>query len=228
MAISLDQIGMWAGFALTLMIFSYLLGDNFLYRLAVYALSGLAAGVLVMVTVETVLLPFLRAAANSGDVRAWSLALFPALLGLLLLLKGTQRYSHLGNLGLAWLIGVGAAVALVGAVTGTLIPLVASTAGSLRAPVSEGASGIPLANSFILVLGVVCTLIYFQHLARRSPGSEPGQVVTHRRPLARVLGAVGQGFIAIALGAIYGGAIVSGLTVLSERFAFLLTAAGGG
>jgi hypothetical protein len=43
-----------------------------------------------------------------------------------------------------------------------------------------------------------------------------------------VLGAVGQGFIAIALGAIYGGAILSGLAVLSERIAFLLGAIGGG
>ncbi len=228
MAISLDQVGLWAGFALTLMIFSYLLGDNFLYRIAVYALSGLAAGVLVMITVESVLLPFIRAAAASGDMRAWSLALFPALIGVLLLLKGTQRYSHVGNLGLAWLVGVGAAVALVGAITGTLIPLVASTAGSLSSPGVEAGGGVELANSFILVLGVVCTLLYFQHLARRSPGSEPGQLVAHRRPLARVLGAVGQGFIAVALGAIYGGAILSGLAVLSERFAFLLTAAGGG
>lgn len=229
MTISLDQIGLWVGFALTLMIFSYLLGDNFLYRIAIYALSGLAAGVLVVVTFESLLLPFFRAALGSGDIRAWSVAFFPVLLGVLLLLKGTRRYSHIGNLGLAYMVGVGAAVALLGAVSGTLIPLVASTANALRPPpVTAGEGNVALANGFILVLGVICTLIYFQHLARRAPGAEPGQVVALRRPFTRVLAAVGQGFIVVALGALYGGAILSGLVVLSERMAYLLTVVSGG
>lgn len=228
MAISLDQIGLWAGFALTLMIFSYLIGDNLLYRVAVYALSGLAAGVLVIVTVESALLPFFRAAAGTGDLQGWALALIPALFGLLLLLKGTSRYSRLGNIGLAYLVGVGAAVALLGAVSGTLIPLVASTTRGLRPPAGIDDGNFALANGFIAVLGVICTLLYFQHLARRAPGSEPGELVTRRRPFSRVMGAIGQGFIAVALGAIYGGAILSGLTVLSERIAFLLSAIGGG
>jgi hypothetical protein len=227
-AISLDQIGLWAGFALTLMVFSYLLGDNVLYRIAVYALSGLAAGVLVMVTVESALLPFFRAAFATGDVRGWALALIPVLLGLLLLLKGTRRFSRLGNIGLAYLVGVGAAVALLGAVSGTLLPLITSTTSTLRPPDGIDSGNFALVNGFVLVLGVVCTLIYFQHLARRAPGSEPGQLVARRRPFTRVLGAVGQGFIAIALGAIYGGAILSGLAVLSERIAFLLSTIGGG
>lgn len=229
MTLSLDQIGLWVGFALTLMIFSYLLGDNFLYRIAVYALAGLAAGILVVVTFENLLLPFYRAALGAGDIRAWSVALFPAMLGLLLLLKGTRRYSHIGNLGLAYMVGVGAAVALLGAVSGTLIPLVAGTANALRQPVvAAGEANVPLANGFILVLGVICTLIYFQHLARRAPGVEPGEVVARRRPFTRALAAVGQGFIVIALGALYGGAILSGLVVLSERMAFLLSVIGGG
>lgn len=228
MAISLDQIGLWAGFALTLMVFSYLLGDNFLYRIAVYALSGLAAGVLVVVTFDNLLIPFFGAAVGSGDIRAWAIVLFPVLLGILLLLKGTSRYSHIGNLGLAYMVGVGAAVALLGAVSGTLIPLVSSTAAALRPPPAEGGANLALANGFVLVLGVICTLIYFQHLARRVPGSEPGQVIARRRPFTRVLGAVGQGFIVVALGALYGGAILSGLVVLSERLAFLLAVAGGG
>ncbi|MFN8379791.1 MAG: hypothetical protein U0452_14080 [Anaerolineae bacterium] len=228
MAISLDQIGLWVGFALTLMVFSYLLGDNFLYRIAVYALSGLVAGILVVVTFQNLLLPFFGAAVSAGDIRAWSIVLFPVLLGVLLLLKGTRRYSHIGNLGLAYMVGVGAAVALVGAVSGTLIPLVSSTAAALRPQTVEGQGNLPLANGFVLVLGVICTLIYFQHLARRVPGSEPGQVVARRRPFTRVLGAVGQGFIVIALGALYGGAILSGLAVLSERMAFLLSVLGGG
>ena len=55
-----DQIGLWIGFLLTLMVFSYILGDNFLYRLATYVFVGLAAGFVTIVTVESVLLPWLR------------------------------------------------------------------------------------------------------------------------------------------------------------------------
>jgi hypothetical protein len=44
----------------------------------------------------------------------------------------------------------------------------------------------------------------------------------------RAVGAVGQGFIVVTLGALYGGAILSGLVVFSERIAFLLSRIGGG
>ncbi len=78
-------------------------------------------------------------------------------------------------------------------------------------------------NGFILVIGVVCTLIYFQYMARRAPGGE-----TRRGLVARAFGAVGQGFIVVTLGALYGGAILSGLVVFSERIAFILQRIGGG
>ena len=51
-----DQIGLWIGFILTLMVFSYLLGDNFLYRLAIYIFVGLAAGFVTMATVVGVVM----------------------------------------------------------------------------------------------------------------------------------------------------------------------------
>jgi hypothetical protein len=114
-------------------------------------------------------------------------------------------------------VGIGTAVALVGAISGTLLPLATSTA------IREDA-GANLLNGFILVIGVVSTLIYFQYLARRAPsGGE-----TRRGLVVRAVGAVGQGFIVITLGALYGGAILSGLVVFSERIAFILSRIGGG
>ena len=47
----MDDIGLIIGFVFTLMIFSYLLGDNFLYRLAVYVFVGFTAGFIAIVTV---------------------------------------------------------------------------------------------------------------------------------------------------------------------------------
>jgi hypothetical protein len=212
--LSADQIGVWAGFILTLMVFSYLLGDNFLYRLAVYIFVGLSAGYITMVTVESVILPWINATIFSQDVGTQIVGALPLLLGFLLLLKATKRLSHLGNLALAFIIGVGTAVALVGAISGTLLPLVGGTANSVR---------IDTLNGFIMVIGVVCTLLYFQYLARRSPTGEP-----RRGLFARTFGTVGEGFIVVTLGALYGGAILTGLAIVSERVAFILARISGG
>ena len=54
-----EQIGLWAGLVLSLMVFSYVLGDNVLYRLAIFIFIGLAAGYVAVVTVESVLLPWI-------------------------------------------------------------------------------------------------------------------------------------------------------------------------
>lgn len=211
---SADQIGVWAGFILTLMVFSYLLGDNVLYRLAVYIFVGLAAGYVTMVTVESVILPWIRGTLLSGDTGTQIVGGLPLLLGFLLLFKSSRRFNRLGNIALAFIIGVGTAVALVGSISGTLLPLIGSTANSVR---------LDTINGFIIVLGVVCTLIYFQYQARRTPTGE-----IRRSLFVRAFGALGEGFIVITLGALYGGAILTGLTVVSERIAFILTRITGG
>ncbi len=210
-----DQIGLWIGFVLTLMVFSYLLGDNFLYRLAIYVFVGLSAGFITMVTVNSVLLPWLHATVQTGGTGGLAVGLIPVVLGLLLLLKTTRRFNRLGNLALAFLVGIGTAIALVGAISGTLLPLTNQTASSV--------AGDAL-NGFILVMGVVCTLIYFQYAARRVPGTSE----TRRGLIVQTFGTVGKGFIVITLGALYGGAILSGLVIVSERVAFILSRVGGG
>ncbi len=211
-----EQIGLWAGLILSLMIFSYVLGDNFLYRLAIAVFVGLAAGYVTIVTVESVLMPWLNATllTRESSVGERLLGIAPFILGLLLLVKASPGVGRLGNLALAFLIGVGAAVALVGALTGTLLPLAVST-GRM--------ANLDLINGFLLVLGVISTLLYFHYLGRRLPGGEV------RRALAiRFFGAIGEGFIVVALGALYAGAIITGLTIFSERLAFILSRVGGG
>lgn len=213
---SAEQIGLWAGFIFTLMVFSYLLGDNILYRLAVYIFVGLTVGYVTVVTVESVLLPWIRSTllAPGADIGQRVLGLVPFLLGVLLLLKSSPRLGRLGNLAIAFIVGVGTAVALVGAVTGTLIPLAAATGSSVR---------IDVLNGFLLVLGVISTLVYFHYLARRLPDGGIG-----RGPVVRVISLVGQGFIVITLGALYAGAILTSLTIFSERVGFILARITGG
>jgi hypothetical protein len=209
-----DGIGLWIGFILTLMVFSYLLGDNFLYRLAIYVFVGLAAGFVTILMLDSVLLPWVRATLLSGETSGQIAGAVPLLLGLLLLLKASARFNRLGNLGLAFVVGIGTAVALVGAISGTLLPLANATSGSVATDALNG---------FILVIGVISTLIYFQYQARRD-----GAGATRRGLVIRAVGAVGQGFIVVTLGALYGGAILSGLVIFSERIAFILSRISGG
>lgn len=212
----MEQIGLWAGFILTLFVFSYILGDNILYRLAVYIFVGLAAGYIAIVTWETVLLPWLNATLLRPDAAVLELVLglIPLILGLLLLFKTSPRLGRAGNLALAFLIGVGTAVALVGAISGTLIPLTLATGASVAAnPV----------NGTLLVVGVACTLIYFNYLARRTPTGETRPYIA-----LRLLGWAGQAIIVITLGALYAAAILTSLTIFSERVSFLFGRISGG
>ena len=209
--LSLETIGLWASFILTLMIFSYLLGDNLLYRLAVYVFAGLAAGYSAIVTWDGVIVPWLQDTLLQPNATLHQLALgvAPLLVGLLLLARSwSPRGGGLSRLALAFLIGVGTAVALNGAVNGTLLPMLRST----------GAGVVPgNLNSILLPAGVVCTLAWFQYQARRRPEGPD-----RRRPHVQLLAVVGQVIIVITLGAIYAAAILTSLTIFSERLGFLV------
>ena len=65
---ALDVIIGLIGFALTLMVFSYLLGDNFFFRAALYLLVGVSSGYIAAVLITKVILPLLIAPiqANNG------------------------------------------------------------------------------------------------------------------------------------------------------------------
>lgn len=206
-----DNAAVLIGFVLTLFVVSYLVGDNVLYRLAVYIFVGVTAGFTVMLTVEGVLLPWLRDMVFSANPNPAQLifGLVPFFVGLLLLMKFSPRLSRVGNLGMAILIGIGTAVALVGAISGTLLPLVESTGKT----VSGG--GDNLINGAIIILGTITTLLYFQYIAVRRPS---GEVV---RPLPlQVASYVGQIFLIVTFASLYAGAILSSLTIFSERVAF--------
>lgn len=221
---TLDLISGWVSLVLTLLVFSYLLGDNFLYRIAIHVLVGVAAGYTVIVLTESVLVPWLhetllahkgtRDAATMVALRA--VGAIPFLFGVLLLFKTSPRFAPIGDLGLAPILGVGVAVALVGAVAGTVVPLSREAGQAI-----DGHT----ANGLVILVGVITTLIYFQYLAVERHGEL-------RRPRwLRGLSAVGQFFVMITLGALYAGAILTSLAIFSDvirqQLEFVLDKVGG-
>ena len=117
-----DLIGGLLGFLLTLCVFSYLLGDNGLFRFAIHIFIGVAAGFVAATALRSVIFPQLLVPLIGGAPAERLWVLFPLLLSFLLVAKAFPRLSILGSPVMAFLVGVGAAVAVGGALLGTLFP----------------------------------------------------------------------------------------------------------
>jgi len=196
-------------FTLTILVFSYLLRDNLLYRMVIYAYIGITSAFVVITLVENVLAAYL---ATQGGV---ILLLVALVLVTLLALRSFPAVGGISRLPLAFLIAVGAAVAVTGAVMGTILPLLATVA----------LPGADVVNSAVLFIGVITTLLYFQYGARRptQEGDADYAVgIGQRTLLARTAASIGELFIVVMMGATYGAIIISSLSVLTGQLAALL------
>ena len=208
---STDLIAASLGFLFTVLIFSYLIGDNPLFRVATYIFVGVAAGYFAAVAFWHVLWPelFHPLFYEGGPQNVW-LSVPLVLIGLMLM-KASPRTTHFGAPSMAFLTGVAAAVAIGGAVIGTLSPQTFATVNAF----DLRGSANPLQtmfNSGLILLGVVSTLAYF-HFGGRA--SDDGSI----RRLAPIewIAWVGRIFIAITLGALFAGVYSAALTALVER-----------
>ena len=212
---ALDLLGAVLGFALTLMVFSYLIGDNPLFRIAVHIFIGVAAGFAAIVVINHVILPRLIVPLISGPPKERVLALIPMLLSWLLLTKISSRLAAWGNVSVAYLVGVGAAVAIGGAVTGTLYPQLTATINLFDRDALQGfdaSQGLRLVNGLIILLGVAATLAYF-HFGSTARNGKAGSL----RSLTDGINQVGQVFIAIAFGFLFAGVYSAAMAALVER-----------
>lgn len=215
----LDVFGLFIGFILTLFVFSYLLGDNILFRIAIHIFVGVATGYTVIAVIAGVLWPQLIKPLLSLDLAQINKALIPILLSGLLLLKAFPRLSGFGKPVVAYLVGIAAAVAIGGAVMGTIFPQTAVTINLLDIGAMEERGtnfGWGLFNGLVILIGTVSSLAYF-HFGVQSKGKGLGQRVASIEGFARV----GQIFIAITFGAIFAGIFAAALVALVERWKFI-------
>jgi hypothetical protein len=216
-----DLAGAALGFFLTVSILSYLIGDNLLFRVAAHLLIGVSAGYIAAVAWNSVVWPqFLgRLVSLSGWLDPG--VLFLLLLTVLLIGRSTPRLSILGGIPMAFLVGLGAAVVVGGALTGTLVPQLAASAASLS-PFQSSAGQAPgfdpwtSLDRIIILVGAVSTLAYFHFGAARQAG-HPLQRPAWVRPWAWV----GEIFLSITFGVLYAGALAATLTALIERVFYL-------
>lgn len=195
----------------TIMVLSYLVGDNPAFRLAIHAFIGVSAGyvaaiVLVQVIGNQLLSPLTTAFTNPETLSATLVSVgFPLVLGLVLLAKLSPRLEWLGRPVVAFLVGTGAAAAVAGAMMGTIYPQVTSSVNLFGQNIIQGV--------FVLV-GTVATLAYFQFsVTRKSAAGESGK----RGWFMTAFAFVGQVFIAMTLGAVFAGTFSAALTALIDR-----------
>lgn len=210
---------------LTLFVFSYLLGDNVLYRFAEHLFVGATVGYVTVVTFHTILsaklLMPLADALNEGNLAQVLLLSISLLMGLLLLTKPSKTLSWLGNLSVAVLIGVGAALAIGGAIMGTLLPQ-ADAAANVNHYVTRYGSGLGILSGIVVLLGTIGVLIHFNF-----GSGEGGPVARLRSGLVKTWGALGRWFILIAFAAILATTFLSRLSFLAGRIQFLIDSARG-
>lgn len=212
-----DLIWTLIGFFLTLLVFSYLFGDNPLFRLVSYIFVGVVAGYVFVLVIYQIMIPRLITPLLQSNGTDQLLAFVPLLLSGLLLTKLSPKFSQLGNLSMAYLVGAGAAIIVGGAVTGTLIAQVGAIIGLFDISASTN-PGFQILEGVLTIAGVVSTLAYFQFSAKINPDKS-----IRRHPVVEVLSVVGQVFIGITLGALFSGVFSAALSALIERVDFLKT-----
>ncbi len=225
----LTDAGLWLGLLLTLALFSLVLGDNVLARLAQYLLVGAGLGYAAVMTIQYVIgLKLLAPIAQGEGLRLAA----PLLLGLLLIAAVIERMvaqrqpvvatasarrvlQTAGVVPLALLLGVGIAAGAVGIVQGTLFP---QSILVLSATFSAGRTGGALWGGLLALLLTTATLLAIT--MGRSAQAEPLP-----RPLRALLRGwvwVGERALWIATGVILARLFASRMTLLVDRLDYLV------
>lgn len=216
-----DVLGVWLAALLTILVFTYLIRDTVLFRIASSLLVGTALGFASAVILRNVLWPLLPRLWDDilnfpASWVALILDVIPIVLGasLLVRLTPTFRATTFSNLGLAFLFGIGAALAIGGALSGILAPQLVAT---MTIDILPRGSWLDWVNGILILVGTLGAFLAFRFI---QPGNRPWQRAYDA--VTRGWGTVGRGFIMIAFGAILAGLILARVTALVGQLYFLL------
>jgi hypothetical protein len=231
------DLGVWVGLAVTLAIFSLLLGDTQIARWAQHLVVGAAMGYAVVLTVHYLLRPRLVDPLLQGE---WRSVAAPLALGVLLLLAGGERVirqSRLPQVGgersgeregggaggragrfwgivgvapLAMLLGTALGVALAGIVQGTLLP---QTGEVITDTWATGRSGSVFWYGALSLLLTTATLLHLTLDRNRHVEALPRPF----RDLMRGWVWIGQRALWIAAGVLLGRLFVSRFSLIFAR-----------
>ncbi|MGC9359040.1 MAG: hypothetical protein ACP5G7_01525 [Anaerolineae bacterium] len=213
---SWERIGAWVAALITCAVLSYAITPNPVARAMQFLLAGIAAGYATAQAWDLVLWP--RVQLLLQDPRShWTYGVF-MVLGILLLARGIKPLAVIANLPLGILFGGGAALALGGALAGTLAPQLRASMVSM-APRDYGGGIVGWAyaiDAALLLMGTIAALAAFQFTSLGK-----GKLGRAWQSALQGLGALGRAVIMVAFGVVYAGAMVTFFGILVSRLTFL-------
>lgn len=207
-------IGAWVATGLTLFIFSFLYRDNPLFKLAEHLYVGVSVGYTIVKTYDTVLVHLIWKPIVENH--EWML-LIPVFIGMLMLARYVPKVSWLSRYAFAFIVGVGAGLAIPRTISSfilkqvedTVRPLVVMVPGqgaSFTWDLLSPASGV---NTIIILIGVTSVLFYFFFSVEHTG---PGKAVAR----------TGIFFLMIAFGAAFGYTVMARMSLLIGRLTDLI------
>lgn len=144
--------------------------------MAIYLFVGVASGYVAAVVFWQVLyiklfMPIVQIVLTGAYIQG-ALFVIPFLGAVFILMKASPGLAGVSRVAMSFLVGVGAAVTIAGALTGTIIPQVNATINffDLQAASARNINLLEVAaNGLVLLIGVVTTLAYFHFGANQKP-----------------------------------------------------------
>lgn len=208
-------------FLFTVMVLSYLIGDNVLFRFAIHVFVGVSAGYVAAVAIYQVIWPYLLIPLVTASMLERALLIVPLLFSALMLMKISPRLSWLGGPAVGYLVGAGAAVAIGGAALGTILPQVNAAAEPFDVLGLTQRGIDPLQSVFngvVMMIATISTLAYFHFGAKRKADGS-----VQRNGLIEAVAWVGKLFVALTLGVLFAGVYAAALSAFVERIQSLMS-----
>jgi hypothetical protein len=195
-------ITVWVAAFLTLCVFSFLYRDNPFYRFAEHLFVGAAAGYLLAVQYQNVIVPNVWLPLTSAKLGTIVLTLVPLTLGLLMVARVIPKFTTPARWAIAFYVGTYSGIAVTGYMQAQIF-------AQLSDAVKPFAPGWGAVNSALVLLGLLTVLSYFFFS------------VPHKG-IVGVGSRVGIWFLMVAFGASFGYTVMARVSLLISRVQFLL------
>jgi hypothetical protein len=204
-----QAIGIIIATALTLMMYSFLYKDNIFYKFGEHLYVGVSVGYLVNIEWYNVILPmFIVPVFYQRNF----ILFFPALLGLMMLMRFVRQVSWLSRTPMAFIIGVGSGLAIPAVMNASILEQLNATIKQLWITPVAANTGMwwwDTISLWIIFVGVLSVLFYFYFS------------IEHKGIVGK-LGTVGIWFIMISFGASFGYTVMARISLLIGRVQFLV------
>ncbi len=195
-----DVIGLWTGWVLMLMIYSYpLYKENPVYRFAEHLYIAVMLAVSLTVNFSNVMRMCITPMMQ-GDITM----IVPLVMGLMIYAMLIPEYRWVSRYPIALLVGAGFGLGIRGSIGPNIQDAIVST---ITRPTDGGA--MAWINFLYIAVGLICSVLYFLLTYEHS-----GALQAPTR--------IGRLFIMVALGAYFGNTVLFRFTMLTGRAQFFL------